>query len=178
MPERSISKRCSKCKTVKPLSEFNKAKTHWDGYRSECRMCQHEWEYGYRGSPKGQAGRKRYTSTEHFKALQRRNYRRYWYSQKGQATQRRYDQSANGKARSRRATATYRRRHPDRVAARNAVKKAIRTMQLPQPKDVNCDCGNKADHWHHHLGYAPEHHLDVVPLCRKCHQNILIARYE
>lgn len=34
---------------------------------------------------------------------------------------------------------------------------------------VCCDCGANAEHYHHHLGYARSHWLDVVPLCMKCH---------
>ena len=34
-----MEKRCNKCGTVKPVSEFNKAKSKKDGYQSYCRKC-------------------------------------------------------------------------------------------------------------------------------------------
>ena len=37
--EQEESKRCSKCKEVKPVSEFNKRKDSKDGYRNDCKEC-------------------------------------------------------------------------------------------------------------------------------------------
>ena len=34
------TKRCSKCKEVKAVSEFNKNKANKDGLRGECKSCQ------------------------------------------------------------------------------------------------------------------------------------------
>ena len=49
-------------------------------------------------------------------------------------------------------------------------------MTRPHPHDLPCvDCGHvwfKGERRHeydHHLGYAPEHHLDVVARCTICH---------
>jgi hypothetical protein len=33
-------------------------------------------------------------------------------------------------------------------------------------------CGETAAAYHHHRGYKREHFLDVVPVCRECHQNV------
>ena len=33
-------------------------------------------------------------------------------------------------------------------------------------------CGKQGEQYHHHKGYAPEHRLDVVPICRKCHDEL------
>ena len=43
--------------------------------------------------------------------------------------------------------------------------------RLPRPRDVACTgCGAQAAEYHHHKGYAPEHRLDVVAVCRSCHR--------
>ena len=34
-----MRKECKKCSTVKPLSEFQKEKSKWDGYNSICKAC-------------------------------------------------------------------------------------------------------------------------------------------
>jgi len=50
-----------------------------------------------------------------------------------------------------------------------AVKKAIERGDLMRPLECsrcNIPC---VPHAHHHLGYAKEHWLDVIFLCRKCH---------
>jgi hypothetical protein len=38
------SKICSKCGSDKPLCEFNKDKTHKDGYRSVCKLCVYSYQ--------------------------------------------------------------------------------------------------------------------------------------
>ena len=43
---------------------------------------------------------------------------------------------------------------------------------LPRITTQRCmECGVVAHHYHHHQGYAPEHHLTVQPLCRSCHSS-------
>ena len=57
-------------------------------------------------------------------------------------------------------------------AAVRAVGAAVWTYgSLPQASSCQCvECGRAAHDYHHHLGYEPEHWLDVIPLCRVCHQ--------
>lgn len=47
-----------------------------------------------------------------------------------------------------------------------AVKKGV---LLPVATQRCCDCDAWAQQYHHNNGYEPEHWLDVVPLCRRCH---------
>ena len=82
------------------------------------------------------------------------------------AVQRRYAQSPKGKA----VYQQDQRRHPDRYAARHAINNTVRNGKRPPAKDLLClYCLQPATCWHHHLGYEPEHYLDVVPVCRRCH---------
>ncbi len=55
-------------------------------------------------------------------------------------------------------------------AAMTAVYLAIRRGELLPVKSRTCaDCGCQASNYHHDKGYAVEHRLSVVPLCRGCH---------
>lgn len=68
---------------------------------------------------------------------------------------------------------------PVKVRARSKVRTEVRAGRLPHPGDVPCvDCGHEVGQdgddgrrheYDHHLGYAPEHELDVVARCSVCH---------
>jgi hypothetical protein len=67
-------------------------------------------------------------------------------------------------------------RDRNKLAARSAVNVEVRLGKRPHPNTLQCvDChhvwkpGDPRHEYDHHLGYAPEHWLDVVPVCRKCH---------
>jgi hypothetical protein len=67
----------------------------------------------------------------------------------------------------------WRANNPDKAQAlRNAnhrVDMAIRKGTLKRPCECS-KCGATGDiEAHHHLGYAPEHWLDVIWMCIKCH---------
>ena len=54
--------------------------------------------------------------------------------------------------------------------AHTAVALAVANGRLPRARDVACvRCGSRAAEYHHYLGYAPEHRLDVEALCLPCH---------
>lgn len=56
-------------------------------------------------------------------------------------------------------------------AASNAVNYAIKKGLFKKPTTLPCiNCGLRADHYHHHLGYDRRHWLDVQALCRSCHK--------
>lgn len=62
----------------------------------------------------------------------------------------------------------------DKVQARQAVNRDVKTGRRPHPDTFHCvRCGHKGSdrrhEYHHHMGYAAEHHLDVIPLCTTCH---------
>lgn len=41
-------KKCNHCGKVKPLSEFNRNKTTWDGLQHWCKACMGKYMYDYR----------------------------------------------------------------------------------------------------------------------------------
>lgn len=59
-----------------------------------------------------------------------------------------------------------------KLAAHTAVNTAVwQYGSLPQVSTQACaDCGAPATGYHHHLGYEPDHWLDVTPLCTVCHR--------
>ena len=63
--------------------------------------------------------------------------------------------------------AEYQRRHPDQVKARRSVRTALKSGALQRAECAICEAPTAQAH--HHLGYAPEHRLDVVWLCPAHH---------
>ena len=191
MAEEIISKRCSKCKDGKPLTEFHKDRRSKDGYKQWCKSCRK----AYKQSEKGKAAAKRYQQSEKGQAAQKH----YHQSEKGGATKKRYDQSKKGRVCNKRHQKKYRqtkkykvarRRYanskqgklkkrlrgkkykvtfPEQIKAQTAVNHAIRAGKLPRPDTLQCSCGEQAKQYHHHKGYEPKFWLDVIPVCMKCH---------
>ena len=84
------------------------------------------------------------------------------------AAHKRYNQSKKGKERYRR----YEANHPGHWRAKNAVSHAIRAGKLPRADSLLCmNCFEQAKDYHH-PNYEPEHWLDVIPVCKKCHRKI------
>lgn len=57
------SKQCSKCKEVKPVTEFYANKTTKDGYQSWCKTCSNNFKKAYHQTPKYRAYIKAYRQT-------------------------------------------------------------------------------------------------------------------
>lgn len=200
MPDIIIQKACSKCKQIKPVSEFYKWQRAKDGHHAACKMCYKI----YSKSPKAQATRKRHRQSKKYKITTKR----YSRSESFKMSQRRYLQTEKGKIASRGKTRRYRCRYPERVKisrqkfchsekgkilgrrcrarypertkARMAIGNAVIAGKLPNPKTLQCYyCNNQAQQYHHWHGYKPEYWFDVVPACRLCdikdHQSIPIT---
>jgi hypothetical protein len=61
-------------------------------------------------------------------------------------------------------------RNKEKRQAHGVVWTAIRKGVLAPARGLLCiDCGNPAASYDHYLGYAPEHRLDVQPVCSPCH---------
>ncbi len=155
MPENTITKRCSTCKEIKKLSEFYKRKHSKDGYRYQCKECE-----------KLRPNRKETN----------RNWaRKNQYTEKHQAYALQYQKSDKYKKTHSNSSANYRLLHPEICKAHDTVNGAIRYGRMKKASSFNCAfCDNPAKQYHHYLGYEPEHWLDVIPLCIKCHRKIHI----
>lgn len=140
MSETIQTKRCSKCKQFKPISEFYRDQRRKDGHRSLCKVCHSKITKDYYQTKKG-------------KEVNRKAESRYAKTEKGKAKKKRYRQ-----------------RNPEQVKARNAVIKAIKDGKLPRLDNRLCHyCPKPAQEYHHWHGYEKEHWLDVVPACIPCH---------
>jgi hypothetical protein len=132
----------------------------------ERREARRQALYRYNHSEKGRAAQARREAGP----LAAARYARYRETEKYAAAQQRFKDSGG---RNRLATAhrqNIRVERPELIEAWKAVQLAIRSGQLTRP-DGCASCG-RTMHLvaHHHLGYAPEHWLDVQWLCRKCHK--------
>jgi len=136
-----ISKRCSKCKEIKPLSEFYKNRKQYDGLQTCCKSCNKAYLKAYRQRGRGKAADAKYRKTP-----------------KGKVTNRKRNAKRNAL-------------HPNFVKAVDAVNNAIKCGRLPRADTRLCHyCPNPARQYHHWHGYEPEHWLDVVPACVECHK--------
>jgi len=162
MPEPIQTKACSKCKKIKPFSEFYKDSRTKTGLMSGCKLCHCQATLPYAKTTKGKNTRKRYAKiyrqTSKGKSAAKKHHRRYYASVKGKIAR------SNSNRR-------YRKSHPVKKQARKAVFHAVRNGTLPQARSMICSCGKTALQYHH-PSYEPEHWLDVIPVCRKCHINI------
>jgi hypothetical protein len=67
-------------------------------------------------------------------------------------------------------------RSGDKKQARQRINVEVRTGRRPHPNELPCtDCGHiwrdgeRRHEYDHYRGYAPDHHLDVEPVCTDCH---------
>lgn len=140
-------KTCITCKQSKPLSEFYKALNRKDSHQTCCKSCQR----AYRKTKKG-------------KSVNRKADNKYRQTEKGKISRRVWQNQFHA-------------HNPNYQRALSAVNYAVRTGKLPQPDSLQCHYGeHPAQEYHHYKGYEPEHRLDVVPVCRKCHRKIHINR--
>lgn len=98
--------------------------------------------------------KRKYRRTEKGKAARHKQSEVYRNSVKGKATKTRY--------------IAY---HPNQAKAQHAVNNAIAIGKMRRANTKLCHyCPKQAKHYHHHKGYEPEHWLDVVPACTRCHR--------
>lgn len=168
MAEQIISKKCSRCKEIKPISEFSKSLKEKDGRQTYCKLCQKKYAH----SKKGKTAHKYYHQSKKGKA----RHKRYKKSEKGRQSNKKYNQSKKGRITRNKAKQTYLVRNPEYNKAISAVNIAVRNGELPRANTLQCHyCPAKAKEYHHHKGYAPEHWLDVVPVCVLCHSKTRLS---
>lgn len=156
-------KQCNKCDQWKPLDAFHCDKAKKDGHRRECKDCSIARVRAYRQTDSGQKTGTAYRTSPSRKTA----FRKYNASDKSRLVVRKYGKSPKGKDRLKQ----YWIDHPEQKQAGNAVRQAVHRGQMPSVSTLACiHCGIPAQSYHHHMGYAIEHRLDVVPLCAKCHR--------
>lgn len=142
---------------LQPMDNFANSSRKKDGKDSWCKDCKRKWERNqdkaharmldekYRNSPKGIAARVRYQESEQVKERDRQRSI--------------LDRKDPSKA--------------PKILARNRLNKAVRSGKIPHVSTQKCSqCSASAQHYHHYLGYEPEHWYDVEPYCAKCHRKL------
>lgn len=137
------NKICGHCQQSKPVFEFGKNKSTKDGRSSYCKSCKASSDKSYQKTEKG-------------KATKDAAHRRHRASGKrGMYLKRYYRDVLAGSA---------------EMRARSTINNHVSRGAMSRARELACDnCQKPAESYHHHKGYAPEHHLDVIPLCRDCH---------
>ncbi len=143
------TKRCFKCLSEKPLSDFYKHSQMSDGRLNKCKEC-----------TKADVTKNRLDKLEHYRSFDRQRAS----NPERVAARKAYEKTPEGKAAVARANQKYRSRNPRKDKARAAVARAIKSGKLKrQPCFI---CGESAHA--HHPDYDRE--LDVTWLCPEHHK--------
>jgi hypothetical protein len=130
---------CSKCKKIKPVSDFHRQTKRKRGYAYDCKECCSKYRREYHLKNKDYVNE---VNKKYYQLHKEKIAKHY---------------VGNGK---------YTQKH----RARQATNSAVRDGKLPNVSTLKCvDCGNDAQQYHHHKGYAKKQYLEVIPLCVYCH---------
>jgi hypothetical protein len=163
-----LSKVCRACKRTLSSEHFGRYAQSADGLRPDCRECRktQSADYYARHRPTIRSKAKaRYRANPEPTRIQKAR----WYSQNREhaiAIEAARQRTPTGKAKKLEYVKNARRRDPRPFMARLAVARALKSRALVKHA---CACGSRKVEAHHHRGYSKERELDVVWLCRRCH---------
>lgn len=162
-------KKCTMCGRSLSRDNFGPDKRSPDRLRARCFDCRRE-EARVRYAKhrdairqREKARRERNIDAERRKARERYAADRLKFS----LNAREYQRSEKGRAVRRATYLRQRARNPDAFRARCAVARALLSGKLKRQPCATCGA-ERADA-HHHRGYARNHALDVIWLCKHCH---------
>ena len=156
MSEPIRTKQCSKCKKIKPVSDFRNNRKTIDGLSYYCRFCMNEYASKYRNTVNYKTSKERYRKTL-----------------KNKDAQNRYNKSKKGKNTRLKNVKCYQKRNPDKLKAQHTINHLIERGKLPKASTKRCHyCNKTASQYHHYLGYDKIHWFNVIPICAKCHKKI------
>lgn len=146
-----MNKQCTRCGETKPLVMFNKHRRGLYGLHSRCKPCQatiyREWHAAKWQTDSEWRQMRTSLSTQWAKKNP---------SKRAEIARRRNIRELS--------------KSPEAVRARALVNQRVRFGRMPRAQTLDCVyCGQRAQHYHHHKGYAFEFRYDVVPVCAKCH---------
>jgi hypothetical protein len=145
------SKKCFKCETVKPLTEFYKHPMMADGHLNKCKECN-----------KKDVKKNREKNIEYYREYDKKRAN----IPKRIVRRKEYASTEAGKDAHRKACQSYVSKYPYKAIAHNAVSNAIRDQKLVPPK--NCEsCGAIKPIQAHHDDYSKPY--EVRWLCQFCH---------
>ncbi len=161
-----MTKECSKCKQVKPITEFTKRESAPDGYRGQCKECRRirARKYWHNHKELCHSWQKKYSQTEKGKVANIRGVTKYLKTEKGR------------KKHLERQT-QYQKEHPEQAYTKTKIYQAIKAGKFPPANSRKCRfCSKIAHHYHHHWGYARAQTFDVIPLCAACHKKLHLGQ--
>lgn len=154
-------KRCSVCKEIKSINDFYNLSASPDRLDYSCKKC--------RNAPT--ESRKKIVAKYMGKPEIRRRLKQWKREYRKSDTYREYVKTYNQNEKAKKIEKE--RRKTIAVIARSEVNKAVGRKEIPHISTQKCVvCGNQAENYHHHLGYDPEHWLDVIPVCVICHGDL------
>lgn len=150
-----MNKRCCKCKEIKHITEFQLNKSNKDGYQKRCKKCR----------------------SEHLKTHPRFEYLKQWYQDNKDIQIKKnseYRKTEKWKIANKKGNEKYVKNNPNKKKAHTLISNSVKLGKIPNIKTLTCSvCKNKqAEHYHHHKGYEEKHWLDVIPVCKVCHNDI------
>ena len=191
------SKVCTSCRKEKPIDEFGKSKGGKYGHKSWCKKCAYavarKWAIENAEKlactvkawkEKNRDKLTRQYREQHIKYYAEHREQLIDYSKRyseahpekrreigRRARQKHPDQAKKWRKANPDKVKNNQQKFPERVKARYAVRGAIRNKTLQHANTLKCcRCPNPAKEYHHYRGYSKEHWLDVVPVCRACHE--------
>jgi len=170
-----MTKRCSRCKLVKPATDFSPNRRVPSGLASRCKSCCRMIMRQYREAHLEETRkrdrecvrRRRKLAPEKHRAANRKYYEEHREECNTARCLHRKTQAAKDSHRK------CCKKHPEKRAAKTAVQLAVREGSLLAINKRTCtECGKQATDYHHPNGYDRENHLNVIPLCHACHMKI------
>lgn len=154
-------KLCSKCKQEKTYDGFYKDKTAKDGYNGICKACRLEMDRNRRkNDPNWVEKRKRQNSKYHEENRDSiRERKKKWF------------QSPKGIESHRNSAKKYKKKHPEKKKAQDAVYRAVKRGELFRPSHCQL-CDKETNTEAHHSSYGNEKRTSVVWLCKLCHEHV------
>jgi hypothetical protein len=165
---------CTGCKVEKSYDEFGKVKKAFDGLNQKCKKCcnerakhcirsQEAIENSRKTSLEWQK-RNRKMLNERCKVYYLNNLEERREYLKGK--QKEYMQTEKGKKKHKERSVDFRKRNPEKIAAQQKCRRAIKKGTLVRPKNCS-ECQVFCKPHAHHEDYNKP--LEVIWLCDKCH---------
>lgn len=169
--------RCARCNQTKPVVAFQKNRQRKTGLSAYCKPClkERQREYIKKNPDKWRAAQRRWAQKN--REMRATSGRRLYWKDPEKARVRIIESRRRIQAKDPsylpRKRKEYYKRNPEKTFARKKCWYAVKTGKLPRPDTLPCiRCGKTAEQYHHHNGYDRAHVLDVVPVCRLCHEAI------
>lgn len=164
---------CNTCKQSKPLNEFSKRTASKDGLSYKCKQCTIDYCKQWRSNNPSYHQRWHTANAEKV-CKQSKVY--YTDNKKGIKERNKQYKRDNAKSileyqRNRRAL------YPKQHKANGIINNMVQRGHMQPASTHIClwhNCKEKADDYHHYLGYEKQYRRDVVPLCRLHHNRIHI----